>query len=213
MSHQRKAENNTASQRPFSEELRAWLKAPRRKTLADLNSLFGEKTFAIAFLLLMALPALPLPTGGITHITEIITMLLCLELIAGRRSAWLPKRWLSTDMGKPLSGKAANRLIAFIEWFERRSRRRWSGLIARRSVLSIIGIIMLAFTVSAFLAPPFSGLDTLPSLGVVVMSLGLILEDGLVVLFGLIIGAAGIGLEIAAGAALYDSFKHLLNHV
>jgi hypothetical protein len=209
MSQRRKAENKPENQQPFSEELRIWLKTPGRKTLADLNSLFGEKTFAIAFLLLMALPALPLPTGGVTHLTELITMLLCLELIAGRRSAWLPKRWLSTDMGKPLSGKAAGRLIAFIQWFEQRSRRRWSGFIAQRTVLSAIGVVLLAFAAAAFVAPPFSGLDTLPSLGAVVISLGLILEDGLVVLFGLIIGVAGIGLEIAAGAALYDSFRHL----
>lgn len=208
---QRKPGRNT--QRVFSDELDGWLKTGKDKTLLSLNKLFGEKTFAIAFLLLMALPALPLPTGGVTHVTEIITMLLCLELIAGRKSVWLPKRWLKTDVRKPLSGKAARRLIAFIEWFERRSRRRWNWLLTRRPVLSALGAIMLIFTVAAFLAPPFSGLDTLPALGVVVMSLGLILEDGLIALFGILIGIAGIGVEITAGTAIYDTGKHLLSHV
>ncbi len=199
--------------RTFSGELQGWLKTGDDKTLAGLNRLFGEKTFAIAFLLLMALPALPIPTGGITHVTEIITMLLCLELITGRKSVWLPERWLATDVGKPLSGKAAGRLISFIEWFERRSRRRLSRLLVRRPVLSALGLIMLVFAAAAFLAPPFSGLDTLPSLGVVVVSLGLILEDGLILLLGIVIGAVGIGLEFTAETALYHTVKHLLHYV
>jgi hypothetical protein len=194
----------------FSEDLHNWLKTGKDKTLYGLNQLFGEKTFAIAFILLMALPALPLPTGGITHITEIITMLLCLELIIGRDSIWLPKRWLKINMGRVLAGKAAKGLIAFIVWFERLSRQRWSGLLAIRPVLSLVGVIILVFTVAAFVAPPFSGLDTLPALGVVVMSLALVLEDSLILLAGIIIGAAGIGLELAAGTALYDGFKHFI---
>ena len=36
----------------------------------------------------------------------------------------------------------------------------------------------------AFLAPPFTGLDTLPSLGVVLLSLGVLLEDFAVVASG-----------------------------
>jgi hypothetical protein len=204
--------NTAGSVRPqvFSEDLHKWLKTGKDKTLFGLNQLFGEKTFAIAFILLMALPALPLPTGGITHVTEIITMLLCLELIIGRQSIWLPKRWLKIDMSKVLAGKAARSLIAFIAWFERLSRQRWSGLLAIRPVLSLVGIIILLFTVAAFVAPPFSGLDTLPALGVVVISLALVLEDSLVLLAGIIIGAAGIGLELAAGTALYDGFKHFI---
>ena len=193
----------------FSQELHQWLKSGSDKTLAGLSQLSGEKSFAIIFLLLMALPALPIPTAGITHVTEIITMLLCLELIIGRKTIWLPKRWLDRDVSKILKGKAVGRLIAFIAWFERLSRRRWSGMLVRTPVLSAVGLIVLVFTVAAFVAPPFSGLDTLPALGVVVISLALILEDSLILFAGIVIGAAGIGLEIAAGTALYDGFKHL----
>lgn len=198
---------------PFSRELQHWLKTGDDKTLAGLNRLFGEKTFAIAWLILMALPALPLPTGGITHITEIITMLLSLELIIGRRSVWLPKRWQKLHIGRMLGGKAGSKLIAFIVWFERFSRQRGSGLLEHRGVLSGIGLLVFIFTVAAFVAPPFSGLDTLPALGVVIISLALILEDGLILLGGIVIGALGIGLEIAAGTALYDGARHLLRHV
>ncbi|HEX5743886.1 MAG TPA: exopolysaccharide biosynthesis protein [Candidatus Saccharimonadales bacterium] len=200
-------------QSDFSGELHTWLKDGRDKTLGGLNDVFAEKTFAIAFLLLMALPALPIPTGGLTHLTEIIAMLLALELIAGRKSVWLPKRWLKVDVGKALSGKAAGKLIGFIGWFERRSRQRWNGAMVRTPVPSVIGFIVLTFTVAAFVAPPFSGLDTLPALGVVIISLGLILEDGLLLIMGILVGILGIGLEIVADTAAYNGIKHLLQYV
>ena len=186
------------------------MKADGDKTLLGLDQLFAEKAFAIIFLVLMALPALPLPTGGVTHITEIITMLLCLELIVGRRTVWLPKRWLKLNAGKHLSGRGGERLINIIRWFERLSRQRMAGLVSHRLVLSFIGLLILVLTVAAFVAPPFSGLDTLPALGVMVISLGLILEDVVLVIVGVIIGAAGIGLEVAAGTALYSGFRHWL---
>ena len=46
--------------------------------------------------------------------------------------------------------------------------------------------------VTAFVAPPFTGLDTLPSLGVVLISLGVLLEDPILGFIGLLIGAVGV---------------------
>jgi hypothetical protein len=202
------AEQFEAQPQPASQMLRDWLTKGHKKTLGDLTATFAEKSFAVIFLLLMALAALPLPTGGVTHIFEIINMLVCLEMIAGRKTLWLPERWSKINISKIIAGKAVKKLIGVIEWFERRSRRRLSGLLVRRLVLSLIGVIVLIFTVAAFVAPPFSGLDTLPSLGVVTIALGLILEDALMVLAGIVIGCGGIALEIAAGTALYSGITH-----
>ena len=60
---------------------------------------------------------------------------------------------------------------------------------------------MIAGALGAFLAPPFTGLDTLPSLGVVLLSLGVLLEDFAVVVLALIIGSGGVLLEIVLGKA------------
>ncbi|MEK7594545.1 MAG: exopolysaccharide biosynthesis protein [Patescibacteria group bacterium] len=195
---------------PFSKVLQAWLKSGKDKTLGGLITVFAEKSFAIIFLLLMALPALPIPTGGITHVTEIITMLVCLELIVGRDTIWLPKKWLKLDTSNFLSSKSRVRLIGVIKWFEKFSRRRFGDMLTLKPVLSLIGVIVLALTVAAFVAPPFSGLDTLPALGVVAISLALILEDVVFLIAGITIGVAGMALEISAGAALYSGLSHLL---
>jgi hypothetical protein len=200
----------TAAKQPeaFSVTLDKWLRSRKKKTLENLIELFQEKAFAIIFLLMMALPALPLPTGGVTHVTELITMLGALQMVIGRKTIWLPQKWLKKDIGNFLKGKAVSKLIGVIVWFEGWSKRRGAGLLANRAVLSVIGVLIFILTLAAFGAPPFSGLDTLPALGVVIISLALILEDILLVVLGFLIGAGGIALELAAGKALYTGLTH-----
>jgi hypothetical protein len=41
-----------------------------------------------------------------------------------------------------------------------------------RASNAVFGVLVIASSLAAFLAPPFTGLDTLPSLGVVLLSLG-----------------------------------------
>ena len=187
---------------PFSAELEAWLESPGTKTFADLAEVFEEKSFAIAVLLLMITAALPLPTGGITHVFELMTMLLALEMIVGRRSIWLPKRLLRRELGPATTEKAIPFIARRVRWFERFARPRLAGALNQRAVRSAFGLLILLFTVAAFVAPPFSGLDTLPALGVVVIALSLILEDAVVTIMGIAIGAAGVALEIALGSAI-----------
>jgi hypothetical protein len=188
--------------RPFSEDLEGWLSSPGEKTLGDLVAVFEEKSFAIALLVLMITPALPIPTGGVTHVFELITMLLALELIVGRRTIWLPKRVLRHKLGPATKDKAIPFIARRVRWFERFSKPRFARLLALRPVLSVIGAIVLVLAVAAFVAVPFSGLDTLPSLGVVAIALSLILEDALITVIGIAIGAAGIALEILLGSAV-----------
>src|SRR3954454_2365698 len=84
-----------------SGELAGWLERPGSHTIGDLVDLFGPKSFALLFVLLLGLPALPLPTGGATHVFELIAMLLALELIAGRAAVWLPARWNRIELAGP----------------------------------------------------------------------------------------------------------------
>jgi hypothetical protein len=192
----------------FSDTLQTWLETSQDKTLAGLIDVFAEKSFAILFLLCLCIAALPLPTAGVTHILEIIAILLSLELIVGRKTVWLPKKWSRLDIGKFVKGKAITRLIAVIRWFERYSRRRGSRLLGRTWMLSLVGLLVLLLSFAALVAIPFSGLDTLPALGAVVISLSLILEDILFLLAGLLIGTGGIALEISVGAAAFKGLTH-----
>ena len=66
----------------LSDSLEGWLRSSKPKTIGSLVELFGEKSFAVLFVLLLAVPALPIPTGGVTHVFEVIAK----ELLMGRQA-------------------------------------------------------------------------------------------------------------------------------
>jgi hypothetical protein len=184
-----------------SEELERWLKRDGEKTLGSLVETFEEKSFALLFVLLLGVSALPLPTGGATHVFEIIAMLLALQLIAGREEIWLPERWRATQLAGGRREAFIRKLMSMIRWLERWSRPRLTFLFNRRASNAVFGVLVLAGCLGAFLAPPFSGLDTLPSLGVVLLSLAVVMEDAVLAAVGVVVGVVGVALEIVLGSA------------
>ena len=193
-----------------SAELELWLGGDQPKTLGNIVELFGERSFALIFVLLMALPALPLPTAGATHLLEAVTMLVALQLIVGRRCIWLPARWKRLELASPSRQRLLTALLRRIRWFERFSRPRAGRLFEHRVTRSVFGALVLGLTLSAFLAPPFSGLDTVPSLGVVVTGLGVIMRDLLVALLGALLGAIGVAAILVIGSLAVETAEHLL---
>jgi hypothetical protein len=197
------------TQGKVSDQLERWFVGDQPRTLGNLIDLFGEKSFAVAFIILMAVPALPLPTGGVTHVLEAMTMLLALELIVGRRTIWLPQRWKDRDLRGATGERFGNALLERIRWLERHSHPRLRALLLHRLSGVAFGFTVLALSLVAFVAPPFSGLDTLPALGAVVVSLGFLLEDFVMTLVGLVIGAIGALFVIVLGNLVVDLIQRL----
>jgi hypothetical protein len=185
-----------------SDQIERWLASDGEKTLGGLIDMFEEKSFALIFILLLGVPALPLPTGGATHVFEIIAVLVALQLVVGHDRIWLPERWRKVELG---TGGGRTRfirgLMKVIRWIERFSRPRLRLLFDHRASNTLFGLLVIAGSLAAFLAPPFTGLDTLPALGVVLLSLGVLLEDFAVVVLALVVGSAGVLLEIVLGRA------------
>jgi hypothetical protein len=190
------------TQQKISDALQGWLEGDSDKTLGSLVEVFGEKSFAVLFVLLLGVPALPLPTGGATHVFEIIAALLALQLIVGRDQIWLPQKWCRLELAGPKQQRFITGLMKLIRRLERFSRPRLRFLFETRISNSVYGLLALGGTAGAFFAPPFTGLDTLPALGVVLLSLGVLLEDVIVVAIGLVVGVAGVLLEIIVGSAV-----------
>lgn len=197
------------TEEPFSKQLQDWLGSDKPKTLGSLGEVFEEKSFAVAVVLLMFIPALPLPTGGITHVFEAITVLLGAEMVIGARTIWLPARWRDRELGQTATKKALPFMVRRIRWFERFSRRRGARLFEQRWFLRVLGLVLIALAVAAALAPPFSGLDTVPAFGAVIVALGIVLDDVLVLGIGVLIGAGGIALIITVGALLVRFIQSL----
>jgi hypothetical protein len=186
----------------FGVELERWLRSGEAQTFGDMGDAFAEKGFAVTALLLMSLPALPLPTGGITHVFEAVTVLVGAEMVLGRRTLWLPRRLRQRPLGPLLTNRALPAIVRLVRWFERHSRRRMASLFAHRLAIRVLGLVIIGFALAAALAPPFSGLDTFPALGVVGVAMAIVLEDVLVLAIGLVVGTGGVALIASLGAAV-----------
>ena len=195
---------------PVSDELERWLRSEGEKTLGSMSTVFAERSFAAMILLLMILPATPLPTGGVTHVFEVITVLLGLQMVIGRRTIWLPARFARRSLGATTTDKAIPFIVKVVRKVERFSRPRGVRLFEDGIFYRLIGVVVIAFAVAAALAPPFTGLDTLPALGAVVVALSMIQKDVLVLAVGVALGTGGIALALTVGAALYTFVRSLL---
>jgi hypothetical protein len=191
----------------LSDELGQWLSSDGERTIGTLIDTFGDKSFALLFVLLLGVPALPLPTGGATHVFEIIAALLAVQLIAGRTKVWLPGRWRKLELAGPRQQKFIGGLMKLIRRLERFSRPRFAFLLHHRLTRPLFGLIVLGGTAGAFFAPPFTGLDTLPAIGVVLVALGFLLGDALIAIVGVAIGSSGVVLEIVLGAAAIHGLR------
>ncbi len=193
----------------FSVELSKWLESDGDKTLLELDKVFGDRTFAILFMFMMAASALPIPTGGVTDAFAVITILFSFQMMLGRNSLWLPKRWRKMKLGKTFTKKLLPKLAGLIKWLEKFSKPRLLWVFKGRVSDVVTGLIVAVLAASTIAAPPFSGLDTLPALGVVFISAGIVLKDGVLATVGLVIGAIGILVQILLGAAVIEAFQKI----
>ncbi len=179
-----------------SELIRSWSRAPGEKTLGSFIDAMDAAGFALLVVILMAPTALPIPTGGLTHIFELATVLLALQLIAGRQDVWLPARIRRVR----LDGGNASRFVGAVERYvgklEKITKPRGRIFFGNRASDVLFGFGVLLGTVAAAVAPPFSGLDTLPALGVVLLALSVLAKDILVIWVGVAVIAAGVFAEI-----------------
>ena len=185
----------------FSDELDEWLNGDGPKTVGALNDVFDERSFAVAIALLMFPSALPIPTGGVTHVLEVITLLLAGQMILGRTAIWLPKRWSERELNASMTGKAIPFVIRWVRRFERFSRRRGRHLFEHSWFLRLLGVVITAFTLGAILAPP--------ALGVVFIAMSIVLQDVALTLIGAVIGAGGIALIVVIGRAAAHFLRSL----
>jgi hypothetical protein len=191
----------------LSDELEAWIAREQEPVLGSLVDFFGHRAFAIVFVMLLGVPALPLPTGGATHLFEIIAVLLALQLVLGRDEVWLPERWRRVRVAT--EGRFVRGLLKVIRRLERFSRPRGAVVFGHRVTNALFGLFVAAGSIIAFVAPPFTGLDTLPALGVVLVSLGVLLEDLLLVVVGIVVLAGGALLILVAGTAALHGIESL----
>jgi len=183
--------------------------------LAGEDVSIGEVLDAIAdrgfglILLVLALPAaLPLPAPGYATPFGLMMALLALQMMRGRHSPWFPERVRARRISRgklAWTVKNAGVPLRFVEWI---IRPRLSGLARNRAFLSLIGFIVLLMSISMSMPIPLT--NTAPSFVIFVLAAGILEEDGLVLLGGLLLAPVAAGI---AGLAVYFAWTHGLDAV
>ncbi len=92
--------------------------------LMDLEEMFGEKSFALAFILLMMTAAWPLPTGGITPFFWNYYSSTGVRVGGWSWSYLDTQKMGETQYSLSQAGKGMGRLVGFVRCFEKFSRNR-----------------------------------------------------------------------------------------
>lgn len=161
-------------------------------SMDDLLDTFGDRSFA-PLMLILALIGIT-PVGAIPSVPTIIA--LCIAIIAaqmawGRRHVWLPGfvtgRGVSSE--RLTKGQDKLRKIAGVLDAVAKGRLKWlaSGP-ARRVVAGLIVVLCLALPVLEIV--PFAA--AAPFLAIAMLSLALMVRDGLVLLIGGVVALAAL---------------------
>ncbi|MEM8876645.1 MAG: exopolysaccharide biosynthesis protein [Pseudomonadota bacterium] len=166
-------------------------------TLGDLSDRLQERAFGMV-LLVLALPCCLPFVYLLPQIVALPMLLLTSQMALGRHVLWLPEAARAKTF--PISAmrdviQRARRWIGFLERF---AHARMTGLVSGAGS-RIIGALLMVPCASILLPLPLT--NTVPGIGVTIAAIGLIERDGLLTLFGLIVGLIWVAILILGGQA------------
>ena len=173
--------------RRLSEDLRAILREAngRAMTIAELESILQGRGFAM-FILLLSAPFI-VPAPGLSTPFGIALMSLGLRIAIGQK-AMLPAFLLRRTLTYKTLERVISPLAKIAERFEKRIRPRMHFLQERPWAVNLIGVGIVSggFLLSLPLPIPFSNL--FPAVSIMLLAAGLMERDGLLVLWGYVMG-------------------------
>ena len=181
----------------LSLQLEALFAAGRKTSLREILASTGHKGPALALAAASILPMLPLPIVGVFGL---VMVPLALELVFPKLVS-LPGFVLDKPLSLDTSSRAWRWGLAGLRRTEAVMRPRLPSFAKSRLATWVTFALVLACCAS--IAIPFPGTNGVPSFGVLLMCLGIVEEDGLAVLAGWLVAAAGLALAVVI---LYGAF-------
>jgi len=177
---------------------------PDGLTLREIRDRLDERAFGL-MILILAIPCLVPALYGVPQIVGIPILLLAGQMLVGRAEPWLPEAALKRTVSKAMLDRMADFATKRMGWFERLSRPRltiFTTGIAERAA----AIFMILATLTIIL--PLT--NTVPSVALSLLAVGLIQRDGLFVAAGAAVATGwatalaviGIGFFVGAGWAV-----------
>lgn len=165
-------------------------------SVADILEALHERGFGFLLLIFSAPMALPFPDPPIVNIILATPMvLLTAQQALGRHTIWMPERLKRVRVSREKADNVLSALLPWMKRLEKISRPRFDfmtqGLFSRA-----IGMFGLLMALTACIPVPLT--HTVPSLGIAIMAVGVIMRDGLAVLAGAALGMIWITMLVLA---------------
>jgi hypothetical protein len=168
-------------------------------TVAEIVDAFGERAFGF-LLILFSLPnCVPMPPG-VAAVVGWPVLLFGLQMLLGHKRPWLPGMLLRRSFGVATLAKIVDLAEPRLKRLETfcKPRHVWAfGPTGDR----LIGLF--AFLVAVSVLIPFPGTNFPPSIALVMVSIAVMEEDGILLAGGLAIGLAGLAYTVAVTGAAY----------
>ncbi|CAL1690533.1 hypothetical protein MMB232_00660 [Brevundimonas subvibrioides] len=156
----------------------AEVSGPDGLTLREIRDRLDERAFGL-MILILAIPCLVPALYGVPQIVGIPILLLAGQMLVGREEPWLPEALLKRTVSKAMLDRMADFAVKRMGWFERLSRPRLT-IFTRGIAEQAAAAFMILATVTIVL--PMT--NTVPSVALSLLSVGLIQRDGLFVAAG-----------------------------
>jgi hypothetical protein len=196
----------------FSQELKPLIErsATQSVTLAELLAETSEQSFGLVMALL-ALPfLLPMPPG-ISTISGSGCILLGLQMLAGWKAPWLPKRIAQMKLPQAFMEKLLKLVQSITKLLEKFVRPRMPWLANNPSIWRINGLCICWLAILLMLPIPLT--NPIPTVGILLFVFAMLEADGLLmcVSYGmtLVITAAvfGVGYLLWRSPELFQQFQ------
>ncbi|PZO04182.1 MAG: exopolysaccharide biosynthesis protein exod [Alphaproteobacteria bacterium] len=165
-------------------------------TVAEIRDRLDERAYGL-LVLILAIPCLVPGLYGVPQVVGLAILILAFQLLLGREEPWLPRWFLNLRARASWLEGMADFTEKRLGWLERLSRPRLKAFSVGPGE-RFAAIFMILSTLTIVL--PMT--NTIPSVALTLLAVGLIQRDGLFVLGGAAVATAWLGLLTAVGVGL-----------
>jgi hypothetical protein len=158
-------------------------------TVGEILEQIGEKGFGLLLVILSLPSALPVPAPGYSTPFGIMILLLTGQMLVGRKTIWLPKRFRRIRLKPSMVQTMLKVVNSFLHKIERfiKPRQKW---IRSRAGLSGLAVVIAIMACLMILPIPLT--NTLPAMVIFLIGIGLCEEDGLLAIIAFAIGILAV---------------------
>ena len=167
-------------------------------SVREIIEAFGERAFGFVIILFSLPNCIPAPPG-MNSVFGLPVLLFAVQLALGFKKPWLPRRILDKRFRVATFRKIIDVAEPRLQRVEKILRPRHTALFGPRGD-RLIGVFAVILALCVIV--PLPGTNWVPSIALVILSMAIMQEDGLVLGFGILAGLAGIAYTVILTSTL-----------